>query len=358
LSKRFVDAHFAFYGTVLQGIPTILPRWKRAVTFVDECIGEGVGRLYVARYFPASSKARIETLVGNLINAYRMRIDALDWMDPQTKRQAQEKLAKLNVKIGYPANWRDYSALTVAPDDLLGNLYHANEFEYQRGLNKLGGPIDRNEWMMYPQTVNAYYQGEMNEIVFPAAYLQPQEFQADADDAANYGAIGTTIGHEISHGFDDEGSQYDADGKLRNWWTREDREKYAAKTRAMVAEYAAFEPVPGFHLNGELTLGENIADNAGMAIAYLAYHDSLGGREAPIIDGLTGDQRFFMSYAQSSRIKERPDETLVSLKSDPHSPEEYRVRGVVVNQAGFYTAFGVKEGDGMYVPPEKRISIW
>lgn len=358
LSKRFVDAQFAFYGTVLKGVPENLPRWKRGVAFVDDAIGEGLGRLYVTRYFPPSSKERIEALVGNLIAAYRTRIDSLDWMDPQTKRQAQNKLAKLEVKIGNPVKWRDYASLQVAPGDLFGNLTRSHEFEYQRDLNKLGGPIDRNEWLMTPQTVNAYYYGEKNEIVFPAAYLQPLDFQADADDAANYGGIGATIGHEISHGFDDEGSQYDADGKLRNWWTAEDRAHYAAKTRAMVAEYDAFEPIPGFHVNGALTLGENIADNAGVTIAYQAYRASLGGHEAPIIDGLTGDQRFFMSLAQSYRIVERPDEELVSLKSDPHTPDEYRVRGVLVNQPAFYAAFGIKEGDAMYVPPEKRIAIW
>ena len=358
LSRSFVDTHFAFYGVALRGVPQNLPRWKRGVALVDRSIGEGLGQLYVAQYFPPTSKARIETLIGNLLTAYRNRIDTLEWMGPATKQQAQAKLAKITVKVGYPDQWRDYSGLTISRDDLLGNVAGATEFEYQRQLHKLGGPIDRTEWDMTPQTVNAYYNPAMNEIVFPAGYLQPTEFQPDAEDAANYGAIGATIGHEISHGFDDQGSQYDAEGKLRNWWTQEDRDRYAAKTSAMAAQYDAFEPVPGFHLNGHLTLGENIADNSGLAIAYAAYHASLGGKPAPVIDGLTADQRFFMSFAQAERIKIRPEQELVFLKSDPHSPAEFRILGTVVNQAGFYDAFGVKPGDKMYVPPEKRITIW
>jgi putative endopeptidase len=358
LSKVFVDAHFAFYGTVLRGVPQNLPRWKRGVSLVNDAIGEGLGQLYVAHYFPPANKARVEALVANLLAAFRTRIDTLDWMSSETKQQAQAKLAKITVKIGYPNQWRDYSNLQFARGDLWGNVRRSIEFDYQRDLDKLGGPIDRGEWRMTPQTVNAYYDAQMNEIVFPAAYLQPTQFQADADDAANYGAIGATIGHEISHGFDDHGSQYDANGKLHNWWTLQDREQYSAKTAAMVTEYDAFEPVPGFHLNGKLTLGENIADNSGLSIAYLAYHTSLAGREPPVIDGLTGDQRFFLSFAQGWRIKVRPEQALVALKSDPHSPAEFRVLGTVVNQPAFYSAFGVKPGDKMYVPPEMRVTIW
>jgi putative endopeptidase len=358
LNKAYVDADFAFYGTELRGVPQNLPRWKRGATLVDESIGEGLGQLYAAKYFPPTSKARAEELVRNLLTAYRDRIDTLDWMGPETKLQAQAKLSKMRVKIGYPEKWRDYSALEFTREDLLGNVKRANAFEYERNLKKLGGPIDRDEWFMYPQTVNAYYNRYANEIVFPAAELQPTDFQPDADDAANYGAIGATIGHEISHGFDDQGSQFDGDGNLRNWWTKEDHDRFKAKTAVLVAQYGAFEPIPGFHVNGELTLGENIADNSGLAMAYRAYHASLAGRDAPIIDGLTGDQRFFMSFAQGYRLKMRAEQELVQLKSDPHTPDAYRVKGSVANQAPFYSAFGVKEGDKMYLPPEKRVSIW
>jgi putative endopeptidase len=358
LSKVFVDTQFAFYGTVLRGTPQNLPRWKRAMSLIDDSIGEGLGKLYVAKYFPPSSKARAEELVGNLLATYKVRIDTLDWMGPATKVQAQAKVAKVMIKIGYPDKWRDYSKLKFARDDLYGNVARANEFEYQRNLDKLGGPVDRSEWDMTPQTVNAYYNPQQNEIVFPAAQLQPPDFQPDADDAANYGAIGATIGHEISHGFDDEGSQFDADGNLRNWWTAADHERFAARTAALVTQYDAFEPLPGFHLNGKLTLGENIADNSGLTIAYLAYRSTLAGHEAPVIDDLSGDQRFFISYAHSWQLKVRPEQALVYLKSDPHSPDEFRVQGTVVNQAGFYVAFGVKDGDRMYLPADKRVTIW
>jgi putative endopeptidase len=358
LSKPFVDADFAFYGTVLRGVPQNLPRWKRGVTLVDESIGEGLGQFYVTKYFPPSRKLRSQALVNSLLATFSARIVTLDWMGAATKQQAQAKLAKINMKIGYPDKWREYSKLEIARDDLLGNVKRANEFEYERNLNKLGGPVDRQEWDMTPQTVNAYYDQQKNEIVFPAAALQPPDFQPDADDAANYGAIGATIGHEISHGFDDQGSQFDADGNLHNWWTKGDYDMFAAKTAALVSEYNAFEPVAGFHINGKLTLGENIADNSGLAIAYAAYHATQAGREPPTIDGLTGDQRFFMAFAQSWRLKIRPEQALVYLKSDPHSPPEFRVRGSVVNQPGFYNAFGVKEGDKMYLPPERRVAIW
>lgn len=358
LSKPFDEQNFAFYGTVLRGVPQQEPRWKRAVRLVEHSIGEGLGKLYTAKHFPPEYKVRMEKLVANLLEAYRQSIDTLDWMSPATKKEAQAKLATFVPKIGYPRKWRDYSAMTIEKGDLIGNVQRANAFEYQRNINKLGKPIDRDEWFITPQTVNAYYNPEMNEIVFPAAILQPPFFNADADDAANYGGIGAVIGHEISHGFDDQGSQYDGLGNLRDWWTKEDHEKFAAKTKALVAQYSAFSPLPGYHVNGELTLGENIADNSGLAIAYKAYKLSLKGAEPPVINGLTGDQRFFMGFAQVWRGKVRDQETIVRIKTDPHSPPEFRANGTLRNQPSFYAAFGVKDGDKMYLPPDKRVLIW
>ncbi len=358
LSQPFVDENFSFNGTVLRGVPQNLPRWKRGVAMLDGSIGESLGKLYVARHFPAERKARMEALVQNLLAAYRQSIAELDWMSPQTKQQALQKLSKLRTKIGYPNKWRDYSALQIAKGDLAGNLMRASAFDYQYELAKLGKPIDREEWGMTPQTVNAYYNPQLNEIVFPAAILQPPFFDANADDAANYGATGAIIGHEISHGFDDQGSQYDGDGNLHDWWTKEDHKNFAAKTRMLVEQYNAFSPVPGYHVNGELTLGENIADNSGLAIAYKAYHLSLGGEEAPVIDGLTGDQRLYMAFAQAWRTKTRESQAIVWLKSDPHSPERFRTDGTLANQPAFYRAFGVKQGDRMYLPPGRRVTIW
>jgi predicted metalloendopeptidase len=358
LSKPFVDERFAFKGTVLNGIPENRARWKRGIALLDDAMGEGLGKLYVEKYFPPPNKARMEALVRHLLDAYRRDIDTLDWMSPDTKKGAQAKLAKLVTKIGYPAKWRDYGALQISRDDLWGNVVRANEFEYQRNLDKLGKPVDRNEWQMTPQTVNAYYNPPMNEIVFPAAILQPPFFNVQADDAVNYGGIGGVIGHEISHGFDDNGSQYDADGNLHDWFTPEDHEKFNAKTRALVAQYDAYEPVPGFHVNGELTLGENIADNSGLAIAYKAYRLSLAGKAAPVIDGLTGDERLYLGWVQVWRGKVREAEAIQRVKTDPHSPPAVRGTAPVVNQAGFYAAFGVKEGDKMYLPPERRVNIW
>ncbi len=358
LSKSFVDERFAFRGTVLSGIPQNRARWKRGIALLDEAMGEALGKLYVAKYFPPENKARMEALVRNLLDAYRRDIDTLDWMSPGTKKGAQEKLSKLVMKIGYPNTWRDYAALQISRDDLWGNVMRANEFEYRRNLDKLGKPVDRNEWQMTPQTVNAYYNPPMNEIVFPAAILQPPFFDARADDAVNYGGIGGVIGHEISHGFDDNGSQYDADGNLRDWFTPEDHEKFKSKTRALVAQYEAYEPVPGFHINGELTLGENIADNSGLAITYKAYHLSLAGRAAPVIEGLTGDERLYLGWAQVWRGKVREADAIQHIKADPHSPPAVRGTAPVVNQEGFYAAFGVKEGDKMYLPPGRRVTIW
>ncbi len=361
LSKSFVDEHFAFYGTALRGIPQNKPRWKRGIGVVENSIGEGLGKIYTAKYFPPESKARMDQLVQNLLAAYKADIDTLDWMGPETKQKAKDKLAKFTLKIGYPVKWRDYSALQVTKGDLVGDVIRAQTFEYNRNLNKLGKPIDRDEWGMTPQTVNAYYNPEMNEIVFPAAILQPPFFNPKADDAVNYGGIGGVIGHEISHGFDDQGSQYDGDGNLLNppgWFTQADLDKFKAKTHALVEQYAAYEPIPGYHVNGELTLGENIADNSGIAIAHKAYKLSLGGKDATVIDGLSGDQRFYAGWAQVWRGKARDNELLVRLKSDPHSPSAIRGTVPEANQASFYDAFGVKEGDKMYLAPEKRVNLW
>jgi predicted metalloendopeptidase len=358
LPKAFVDERFAFTGTSLRGIPQNRPRWKRGMAVVDDAMGEATGRLYVAKYFPPEHKARMERLVGNLLEAYRRDIGTLDWMSPETKVGAQAKLAKLSTKIGYPSRWRDYSSLAIARDDLWGNVTRADEFEYRRNLDKLGKPIDRDEWQMTPQTVNAYYNPVMNEIVFPAAILQPPFFDAAADDAVNYGSIVAVIGHEVSHGFDDEGSQYDADGNLKDWFTKDDHAKFAAKTQALVAQYNAYEPVSGYHVNGQLTLGENIADNSGLALAYKAYELSLTGAASPSIDGFTGEQRFYLGWVQAWRGKVREDEAVQRIKVDPHSPPAVRGSAPLRNQPGFYAAFGVKPGDQMYLPPEQRVLIW
>jgi predicted metalloendopeptidase len=358
LSKAFVDERFAFAGTVLRGIPENRPRWQRGMLLLNGAMGEAIGKLYVEQYFPAQNKARMELLVHNLIEAYRRDIVTLDWMSPDTKRGAQEKLAKLVTKIGYPSTWRDYTNLSIERNDLWGNVVRASEFEYRRRVGKLGTPIDRNEWFMTPQTVNAYYNPVMNEIVFPAAILQPPFFDANADDAVNYGAIVAVIGHEVSHGFDDKGSQYDGDGNLRDWFTPDDHAKFAAKARALVAQYDAYEPVPGYHVNGALTLGENIGDNSGLAVAYQAYELSLGGKPAPIIDGLSGPQRFYLGWVQVWRGKVRDDQAIERIKTDPHSPPAVRGIAPLSNQAGFYEAFGVKPGDKMYLPPAERVAIW
>ena len=361
LTASFVDEHFGFYGTQLRDIPRNKPRWKRGIALVESSLGESLGKLYVDRYFPPEAKERVDRLIQNLLAAYRADIGTLEWMGPETKARAQVKLAKIATKIGYPAQWRDYSALEIAKGDLVGNVIRARTFEYNRNLNKLGHPIDRTEWDMTPQTINAYYNPEKNEIVFPAAILQPPFFDPRADDAANYGGIGAVIGHEISHGFDDQGSQYDGDGNLLNapgWFTQADLDRFKAKTHALVQQYAAYEPVPGYHVNGELTLGENIADNSGMAIAYKAYKLSLAGKQAPVIDGLTGDQRFFASWAQVWRGKARTDELVVEIKTDPHSPVSIRGTVPEMNQAPFYEAFAVKEGDAMYLAPDKRVALW
>jgi predicted metalloendopeptidase len=358
LSKNFVDERFDFYGRTLSGVKEQEPRWKRGVGAVDRSQGESLGKLYVAQYFPAEKKARMEALVKNLLAAYKQSIDTLDWMSPATKKEAQAKLAKFTPKIAYPNKWKDYSKLVVSRDDLVGNVMRSRVVEADREINKLGKPIDREEWGMTPYTINAYYNPEMNEIVFPAAILQPPFFDANADDAVNYGGIGAVIGHEISHGFDDQGAQYDGNGNLRDWWTEADHKNFKAKTTALVNQYNAFEPLPGYHVNGELTLGENIADNSGLAIAAKAYKISLKGKKAPVIDGMTGEQRLYAGWAQVWRSKMREQQQIVQVKTDPHSPGQYRANGTLRNQPGFYEAFKVKQGDKMYLAPQERVIIW
>jgi predicted metalloendopeptidase len=358
LSAAFVDEDFAFRQGVLRGTPNNQERWKRGCELVDELLGEASGKLYAAKYFPPKSKARIDELVANLLKAYALSVDQLSWMSEATKVEARAKLSKINVKVGYPKRWRDYTKLAISPDDLLANVWRGTQFEYDRKLSRLGGPVDRDEWQMTVPTVNAYYEPTLNEIVFPAGILQMPVFNADAEDAFNYGATGATIGHEISHGFDDEGSQFDSDGNLRDWWTKEDHAKFKAKTDKLIKEYDAFEAVPGFHVNGALTLGENIADIAGIEIAYKAYLASLNGRPAPLIDGMTANQRFYIGYAQSWLDKTRDDALIALVKSNPHSPEKYRVNGVVAHMPSFYDTFGVKSGDKMYLKPEDRVTLW
>ncbi|MDB5791380.1 MAG: peptidase [Massilia sp.] len=358
LSKPFVDERFDFYGRTLSGAKEIEPRWKRGVGVVERAQGESLGKLYVAEYFPAERKARMEALVKNLLAAYKQSIDKLDWMSPATKKEAQAKLAKFTPKIGYPNKWKDYSMLVVKRDDLVGNVMRSRVVEADRELNKLGKPIDREEWGMTPQTINAYYNPEMNEIVFPAAILQPPFFDANADDAVNYGGIGAVIGHEISHGFDDQGAQYDGNGNLRDWWSASDHKNFKAKTTMLVQQYNAYSPLPGYNVNGELTLGENIADNSGLAIAAKAYQISLKGKKSPVIDGMTGEQRLYAGWAQVWRSKMREPAQIAQVKTDPHSPGEFRANGTLKNQPGFYEAFKVKQGDKMYLAPKERVIIW
>ncbi|MBF0547210.1 MAG: M13 family peptidase [Candidatus Riflebacteria bacterium] len=358
LSKPFVDMNFSFKGPILTGQPENRPRWKRGVSAVEGALGESLGKIYVERHFPADRKARMQALVKNLLTAYRQSIETLEWMSPATRKEAQAKLAKFTTKIGYPDKWRDYSSLKIVRGDLWGNIIRANEFEYLRELNKLGKPIDRQEWGMTPQTINAYYNPELNEIVFPAAILQPPFFDASADDAVNYGAIGAVIGHEISHGFDDQGCQYDGDGNLRDWWTKEDHKNFSDKTKRLVQQYGDYSPLPNYKVNGELTLGENIADNSGLAIAYKAYKLSLNGKKPSQIDGFSGYQRFYIGWAQVWRGKVRDEQMIVLIKTNPHSPEKFRVNGSLCNQPGFYSAFEVKEGDKMFLPPDQRVIMW
>jgi putative endopeptidase len=359
LSSRFVDANFAFYGTLLSGIPELRERWKRGVSVVEGAIGEAVGELYVAEHFPPEHKAHMQRLVGWLVEAYRVDIESLEWMSPETRQRALEKLGQFTPKIGYPDEWRDYSSLVIDRDDLLGSLRRAEAFEVARNLAKIGGEVDRGEWHMTPQTVNAYYNPGMNEIVFPAAILRSPFFDPDADDAVNFGGIGAVIGHEIGHGFDDQGSRYDGEGNLRDWWTDADRKGFDARAQALVAQYDGFQPegLPGHHVNGALTVGENIGDLGGIQIAHTAYLLSLQGAEPPVIDGLTGSQRVFLGWAQVWRMVLRDAEVIRRLAIDPHSPPEFRAN-VVRNLDEFHEAFDVDEDDGMYLPPDARVRIW
>lgn len=360
LSAAFVDANFAFYGTTISGTPRNKDRWKRGVGVVEAALGEAVGQIYVARHFPESHKARMQTLVANLIEAYRRSINDVAWMGGDTKAEALRKLEAFRAKIGYPDEWIDYSAVEIDPADLLGNVERAHNADVDRHLDEVGKPVDRNKWLMTPQTVNAYYHPMMNEIVFPAAILQPPFFTADADDAVNYGGIGAVIGHEIGHGFDDQGSQFDGGGALRNWWTDQDRQAFEALTARLVAQFDALSPAaaPGHHVNGRLTLGENIGDLAGLTIAYKAYQISLDGKEPEVLDGLTGEQRFFASWAAGWRQVIRQEEAIRRLATDPHSPNEFRTNAIARNLDPFHEAFDVTEEDGMWMPPAERVSIW
>ncbi|NRR33166.1 M13 family metallopeptidase [Oxalobacteraceae bacterium] len=358
LSKPFAELNFAFYGKVLSGASEQLPRWQRGVAVVEFALGDALGKLYVAEYFPPERKARMEGLVANLMAAYRDSIATLDWMGPETREAAQAKLASFRAKIGYPGKWRDYAPLAIVPGDLVGNVLRAANAANARMIARLGRPIDKEEWGMSPQTVNAYYHAELNEVVFPAAILQPPFFDAGADDAVNYGAIGAVIGHEISHGFDDKGSQYDGSGMLRDWWSPADRAAFQSRAGQLERQYGAYQPLPGHYLNGALTLGENIADNAGLAIAYKAYQLSLAGQPAPVIDGFSGAQRFYMGFAQIWRVKMRDAQMMIQVQNGPHSPGQFRANGSLVNQPGFHAAFGTQPGDRMYRAPEQRVLIW
>lgn len=358
LSQDFIDAKFAFEGGVLSGLEENRPRWKRGVDIVDSALGEMVGMLYVERYFQEDAKQRMDELISNLREAFHLGIDELDWMTDATKVEAQDKLAKFTAKIGYPDEWKDYSGLEVQPNDLVGNVMRSRRLEHNREISKLGQPIDRGEWFMTPYTVNAYYNSSMNEVVFPAAILQPPFFNVAADDAVNYGAIGAVIGHEFSHGFDDQGRKSDGDGMLRDWWTEVDAAAFAERSGALVAQYNQFEVLPGKYLNGEFTLGENIGDLSGLAVAYKAYRISLNGEEAPVIDGFTGDQRFFMGWAQVWRRLYRDENLEVRITSDPHSHSEARTNGIVRNIDAWYEAFDIQPDAALYLPPEQRVKIW
>ena len=360
LSKPFVDENFAFYGKVLTGAQELKPRWKRGVATVEGTLGEVVGKLFVEKHFPPAAKERMKELVANLTAAYRQNIQNLEWMSPETKTKALEKLSKFTPKIGYPDQWRDYSKLEIRRDDLVGNLQRSAAFEIDRNLAKLGQPVDKGEWFMTPQTVNAYYNPGMNEIVFPAAILRPPFFDMTADDAVNYGGIGAVIGHEIGHGFDDQGAKYNGDGNMVDWWTDTDLKAFEARSKKLIDQYSAFEPaqLPGQHVNGALTIGENIGDLGGLTIAYQAYKLALGGKPAPVLDGLTGAQRFFIGWAQVWRGKARDAEATRRLATDPHSPAEFRCNGTIRNVPEFYEAFGVKEGDKLFLAPGDRVKIW
>jgi putative endopeptidase len=358
LPKSFDDEDFAFYGTVLQGNSQQLARSARAAHLLDNLLGEALGKLYVAKYFPPESKAKAVELVNNLLKAYDADIRTLTWMSPATREKALYKLHHFGVKIGYPDHWRDYSTLVIKRDDLLGDIQRANLFEWNRQLVRLDNPVDKTEWGMTPPTVNAYNNFQGNEIVFPAAIMQPPFFDPNADDAVNYGGIGAVIGHEISHGFDDQGSKFDATGAFNSWWTDADRKAFEVKVAALGAQYDSYEPLPGLHIKGANTMGENIADNAGITIALKAYHISLGGKKAPLIDGYTGDQRFYLSFGQIWRGKLRDGALRQQVLSNEHSPPQFRAIGATRNQDEWYAAFGAKPGDKYYLPPDQRVHFW
>jgi putative endopeptidase len=360
LHGAVVEANFDFYGKTLTGTPELRARWKRGVSVVEGAMGEAIGRVYVERHFPQGAKVAMDDLVAHLVAAYRESIEKLAWMTDATRERALDKLGKFTPKIGYPVKWRDYSTLSIDPDDLVLNIRAIAEFDFQRELGKIGSPIDRDEWFMTPQTINAYYNPGFNEIVFPAAILQLPFFDESRDAAANYGAIGAVIGHEIGHGFDDQGSQYDGDGKLTDWWTQADKDAFQERTASLIAQYDALEPqqLPGHHVNGALTIGENIGDLGGLGIAWKAYLLSLDGQEPPVVDGLSGAERFFLGWAQAWRTKLRDEEALRLLSIDPHSPAEFRCNQIVRNIDVFYDTFGVTADDALWLDPEDRVTIW
>ena len=360
LTDEIVQQNFEFYAKTLSGTPQIRDRWKRGVSVTQGALGEAIGKVYVEKHFPARAKQEMKVLVDYLLEAYRLSILELPWMSDATKQKALEKLKKFTPKIGYPDKWRDYSTLEISADDLIGNLWRIAEFDHAYAIAKIGAPVDRDEWHMTPQTVNAYYNPLANEIVFPAAILQPPFFDLDAEMAANYGGIGATIGHEIGHGFDDQGSKYDGDGNMVDWWLDEDRAKFEELTSVLVAQFDALSPesTPDIHVNGAFTLGENIGDLGGLAIAYKAYKLALKGAQSPVIDGFTGDQRFFLSYAHSWRNKNRPEEVRRRIAIDPHSPDEFRCNQIVRNVQEFYDAFALTEKDQLWLAPKERVRIW
>ncbi|MEY3250592.1 MAG: hypothetical protein RLZZ27_700 [Actinomycetota bacterium] len=361
LSKAFVNENFHFYGTTLSGIPKLKDRWKRGVGLVEGALGEAVGQIYVERHFGEIAKTKMVELVANLIKAYRVSIEGLSWMSQETKQRAYIKLEKFTPKIGYPDKWRDYSALEIKAGDLIGNLAQIAKYSQDYEYNKIGKPVDKSEWYMTPQTVNAYYNPGMNEIVFPAAILQPPFFDVAADDyAANYGGIGAVIGHEIGHGFDDQGSKYDGDGNLVNWWSDIDRKEFEKRTKKLIDQYDQLSPAaaPDVKVNGALTVGENIGDLGGLTIAYKAYEISLNGKQPPVIDGYSGAQRFFMGWAQSWRGKYRAEEVRRRIATDPHSPDEFRCNQIVSNLDEFYQAFSVSENDKHFMQAQERVRIW
>ena len=358
MAEEFVNRRFEFFNKLVNGQEELEPRWQRAVQTVNGGMGEAVGKVYVQRHFPPQAKERMLALVNNILRAFEVSIDDLAWMSSETKTQAQDKRQKFTTKIGYPDKWKDYSSLVIDPKDAIGNLERVEQWDYDRRLARLGGPVDRSEWGMSPQTVNAYHNPRMNEIVFPAAILQPPFFNFEADDAVNYGAIGAVIGHEIGHAFDDQGRKTDGNGNLNEWWTEADAEAFKSKADALVAQYNGFEALPDLFVNGQLTLGENIGDLTGVSIGYLAYKMSLDGREAPVIDGLTGDERFFMGFAQIWRGKYRDEAMRRQVETNPHSPGEFRANGPLMNFTPFYETFDVEAKDGMYLPDKERVQIW